>query len=69
MEKDLNVAIFEKYKKVKANKKRPVFVPFIKPSSCGGCGMEIASDIIDKLSEGLKIQECPNCGRIIYNKD
>ncbi|MDE7216251.1 MAG: hypothetical protein K2O08_05540 [Clostridia bacterium] len=69
LEKDLNVALFDNYKKVKANKKRPVFVPFIKPSSCGGCGMEVASDIIDKLSEGLKIQECPNCGRIIYNKD
>lgn len=69
LEKDINTMLLEKYKKVKANKKRPVFVPFIKPCSCGGCGMEIASDIIDKLSEGLKIQDCPNCGRIIYNKD
>ncbi|MDE5990023.1 MAG: hypothetical protein K2H36_00380 [Clostridia bacterium] len=69
LEKDINTLLLDKYKKVKANKKRPVFVPFIKPCSCGGCGMEIASDIIDKLSEGLKIQDCPNCGRIIYNKD
>lgn len=69
LEKDMSSILLEKYKKVKANKKRPVFVPFIKPSSCGGCGMEVASDIIDKLGEGLGIQECPNCGRIIYNKD
>lgn len=69
MEKDLNITLFEKYKKVKANKKRPVFVPFNKPNSCGGCGMEIASDIIDKLSVGLRIEECPNCGRLIYSKD
>ncbi|MDE6613948.1 MAG: hypothetical protein K2K24_00405 [Clostridia bacterium] len=69
LEKDMNPTLLDKYKKVKANKKRPVFVPFMKPGSCGGCGMEIASDIIDKLSEGLKIQDCPNCGRIIYNKD
>ncbi|MDE6189944.1 MAG: hypothetical protein K2G37_06690 [Clostridia bacterium] len=69
LEKDINPALMERYKKVKANKKRPVFVPFNKPCSCGGCGMEIASDIIDKLSVGLGIEECPNCGRLIYSKD
>ncbi len=69
LEKGVDIELLDRYKKVRANKKRPVFVPFIKPSSCGGCGMEIASDIINKLGEGRKIQECPNCGRIIYNKD
>ena len=67
MEKDLDRELLEKYKKIRASK-RPVFVPFRHPN-CGGCGMEVANDVINKLSEGRKIHECPNCGRIIYNMD
>lgn len=68
MEASLDNALLDKYKKIRANK-RPVFVPFRPPTSCGGCGMEVASDIINKLGEGRHIQECPNCGRIIYKLD
>ncbi|MCX4363323.1 MAG: C4-type zinc ribbon domain-containing protein [Clostridia bacterium] len=68
LEAGLDRELLDKYKKIRANK-RPVLVPFRKPASCGGCGMEIASDIINKLGEGRRIQECPNCGRIIYNED
>ena len=68
MEVDLDRELLDKYKKIRASK-RPVFVQFHKPNICGGCGMEVAQDVINKLGEGRKIQECPNCGRIIYNKD
>lgn len=68
MEPTLDKELLDKYKKIRASK-RPVFVPFVKPNTCGGCGMEVAQDVINKLSEGRKIQYCPNCGRIIYNKD
>lgn len=66
--KDISEGLMERYKKVRANKRMPVFVPFIPPMGCGGCGMEVASDIVDKLHEN-KVQECPNCGRLIYIKD
>ena len=68
MEVELDKALLDKYKKIRASK-RPVFVQFVKPNICGGCGMEVAQDVINKLGEGRRIQECPNCGRIIYNKD
>lgn len=68
MEVTLDRELLDKYKKIRASK-RPVFVPFHKPNICGGCGMEVAQDVINKLGEGRKIQECPNCGRIIYNQD
>ncbi|MDE5756534.1 MAG: hypothetical protein K2I23_05525 [Clostridia bacterium] len=68
MEGGLDRELLDKYKKIRASK-RPVFVPFHNPNICGGCGMEVAQDVINKLGEGRKIQECPNCGRIIYNKD
>ncbi|MDE6275178.1 MAG: hypothetical protein K2M75_01425 [Clostridia bacterium] len=68
MEAELDRELLDRYKKIRASK-RPVFVPFHKPNICGGCGMEVAQDVINKLGEGRKIQECPNCGRIIYNKD
>ncbi|MDE6361939.1 MAG: hypothetical protein K2L53_03080 [Clostridia bacterium] len=68
METALDRELLDKYKKIRASK-RPVFVPFHKPNICGGCGMEVAQDVINKLGEGRKIQECPNCGRIIYNQD
>lgn len=60
--------LMERYLKVRANKRVPVFVPLVAPNGCGGCGMEIASDALNKLHEN-KIQECPNCGRLIYLKD
>ena len=60
--------LMERYLKVRANKRVPVFVPLVAPNGCGGCGMEIASDALNKLQEN-KIQECPNCGRILYIKD
>ena len=68
MEATLDRELLDKYRKIRASK-RPVFVPFVKPNICGGCGMEVAQDVINKLGEGRKIQDCPNCGRIIYNKD
>ncbi len=60
--------LMERYQKVRANKRVPVFVPLVAPKGCGGCGMEVASDVLNKLHEN-KIQECPNCGRLIYIKD
>ncbi len=65
---DIAPQLMERYMKVRANKRVPVFVPLVKPNGCGGCGMEIASDTLNKLQE-KKIQECPNCGRLIYIKD
>ena len=67
-ESGVDKVLLDKYKKIRATK-RPVFVPFRVPSSCGGCGMDIAGDIVNKLDEGRHIQECPNCGRIIYKLD
>lgn len=68
MEGQLDKELLDKYKKIRASK-RPVFVPFRAPASCGGCGMDVASDIVNKLGEGRHIQECPNCGRIMYKMD
>lgn len=65
---DVEPKLMERYQKVRANKRVPVFVPLVKPNGCGGCGMEVASDALNKLQEN-KIQECPNCGRILYIKD
>lgn len=68
LEKDIAPELLDRYKRVKANKRVPVFVPLVKPNGCGGCGMEIANDIMDKLHE-KNVQECPNCGRLIYIKE
>lgn len=69
VEKDVDEEVLEIYKKVRKNKKVPFFVPLVSPKTCGGCGMEIANDLLEILNSGKQYAECPNCGRIIFKKD
>ena len=60
--------IIAKYNAIRKNKKMPVLVPCSDDfKACHGCGMDISSDLSIKLKD-KQIVECPNCGRLIYNK-
>ena len=54
------------YKRLRKLKKIPVIVP-LSGYSCGGCFMEVAGDLLVKLSSQPFV-ECPSCGRILYKK-
>lgn len=62
--KTVDKKMLEKYKKMREDKKFPVFVPLLN-NSCGGCSMELATSQLNKL-EQAGMMECENCRRIIY---
>lgn len=62
--KKVDKKMLEKYKKMREDKKFPVFVPLLN-NSCGGCSMELATSQLNKL-EQAGMMECENCRRIIY---
>lgn len=66
LEKKAEPKLIQKYKKMREDKKYPVFVPLLK-NSCGGCLMELSISQHNKLDEKGML-ECENCHRIIYKK-
>ena len=66
LEKKVDTKLLTKYKKMREDKKFPVFVPLLN-SSCGGCSMGLAVSQLHKLEEKGML-ECENCRRIIYKK-
>lgn len=64
LEKKVDPKLLAKYKKMREDKKFPVFVPLI-GNSCGGCSMELAMKNQHTLEE-KGLLECENCHRIIY---
>jgi len=64
LEKKADAKLMSKYKKMRDDKKFPIFVPLL-GHSCGGCSMELATSQINKLDENGML-ECENCHRIIY---
>ena len=66
LEKKVDPKLLSKYKKMREDKKFPIFVPLLN-SSCGGCSMELPKSQLNKLEEASML-ECENCHRIIYKK-
>ncbi len=64
LEKDLDKAMFAKYKGIKNDNIFPVLVP-VNGNLCGGCRMSIPSGQLNKLKTE-KIAHCEQCGRILY---
>jgi len=57
----------EHYKRMREDKKMPVFVNFnLSGKSCGKCGMELVYGELAKLKEPGDWIECSNCRRILY---
>lgn len=68
LQAEIPANIVTKYTEIRKNKKMPVLVPCSDNfKSCQGCGMDISQDLTIKL-QNKQIVECPNCGRLIYNK-
>ena len=66
LEKDCSEEFLTVYKRLRKLKKLPVIVP-LNGYNCGGCFMEVAGDLLVKLSSQPFV-ECPSCGRILYKK-
>jgi len=64
LEKKADPKLMAKYKKMRDDKKFPIFVPLL-GHACGGCSMELPSSQLNKLDENGML-ECENCHRIIY---
>ncbi len=66
MEPHLDAQLFAAYQKARKNGKAPFFVP-MRNDCCGGCGMEANQSLKDRIAAGSAVEECPNCGRMIYS--
>ena len=58
--------LLTKYRNIKASK-TPV-LSVMENNQCGGCFINLASLVVQKVRNGEKIVECENCGRILYYK-
>lgn len=65
-EKGVDAQALAAYKKLRGEKKMPAVV-LCENNACTGCGMDVAVDVLSKLS-GEGVTECPNCGRILYKQ-
>ena len=60
-----DLAIYSRARAAKV--KMPIVVEY-KDGHCAACGMEIKSEVENKLQNPGDIAECPNCRRIVYKK-
>ena len=65
LEPKLDSRLFEHYKKLRAEKKLPVFVKYGGNKGCSGCGMDLSFNEVSKLTKSGDYIECPNCRRIL----
>ncbi len=66
--KQVDEELMRIYLDTKKRGKRPVFVPYITENHACSCGVEVNAGVRDKMENGAPYCECPNCGRIMYNK-
>ncbi len=63
----IDATLFERYKKL-SETVRPVFVPLMDGSRCGGCRMEMPVAQVEAKMAGKGFLVCEHCGRIIYKQ-
>lgn len=66
--KDVDEELMKVYLDGKKRGKRPVFVPYLADNHACSCGVEVSAEVRDKMENGTLYCECPNCGRIMYNR-
>jgi predicted nucleic acid-binding Zn-ribbon protein len=66
MAPEIPEALFAHYKKLRASKKMPAFVPYTEDGNCFACGMNISIEVGDKLQTPGALAECPHCRRVVY---
>ncbi len=66
--KQVDEELMRIYLDYKKRGKRPVFVPYLAESHACSCGVEVNAGVRGKMDNGELYCECPNCGRIMYNK-
>jgi len=59
--------LLERYQKIKGFRQDPIAL--LKDSRCGGCNMQLPSNIEARVRNEEKPVECENCGRILYIMD
>ena len=69
LEKVVDKALLDVYKKVSEGGKHPVFVPLRDGARCGGCQMEMPKAVVDAQFSGKSFIRCEHCGRVIYKED
>ena len=66
LEKGLDPVLFERYKKIRADKRKLPAIAAVNGSDCSACGMNLFADVLSKFSAQIIVQDCPNCGVMIY---
>lgn len=69
LQKTIDPALFEIYKKIADGGLQPVFVPLKDGTRCGGCQMEMPKAVVDARFAGKSYMRCEHCGRIIYKPE
>ena len=64
LEKRVNPALMNRYKRVRQHYNMPVVE--VRDGKCSGCNMSLPMAVIKKLTSQETVLECENCGRILY---
>jgi predicted nucleic acid-binding Zn-ribbon protein len=62
--KDVEEALLKKYALVKSHHANPIAK--VENNQCSGCNMSLPTTVVKRVSSGLELVECENCGRILY---
>ena len=65
-EKDVDKALLKKYALVKSHHAVPIAK--VENNQCSGCNMSLPTAVVKRVSTGLSLVECENCGRILYTE-
>lgn len=64
LEKNVDPKLMTRYKRARQHYGTPV-VP-VKDGKCSGCNMGLPTLALSRLSGGMIVAECENCGRLLY---
>ncbi|MCE5235884.1 MAG: C4-type zinc ribbon domain-containing protein [Clostridiaceae bacterium] len=62
--KDVDEELLKKYTFVKSHHAVPIAK--VENNQCSGCNMSLPTAVVKRVSSGLELVECENCGRILY---
>ncbi len=65
---DIDPNVLNRYTKLLAHKEGLAIVP-VQGSACGGCFMNLTTQIINHIKMHESLEECEKCSRILYIKD
>ena len=64
---DMDAELVKKYARIKSRHATPIAK--VENNQCSGCNMSLPTVVVKRVSSGLELVECENCGRILYTEN